>query len=146
MVGAGPAGLTVAALVPEHQPADAAEVAALVMPATLIQCIAVAEDDGDRRVIRAVDLSMQRNAVVGEHCQDSATQFAERLRRHRIRQQPLSSDRYLLGCDDGTSPCRYRTSDQACHARDPPPPGHLTSRYASAPRDAVSSGSLVTPA
>ncbi len=137
MVLAGPGGPAVAALVPEHQAADAAQVPALVMPAVLVQRVAVAENDRDRRIIPAIDLDMQRDAVIGQHRAGAAAQLAERLRRFRVGLQPLPADRYFLGGDDGTHPGRQRADGQAGRAGDPPPPGHLTSRYVLAPRDAA---------
>ena len=145
VIPVGPAGPAVTALVPEHQPAQGGKIPALVVPAVLVQRVAVAEDDRDRRIIAAVDLRMQGHAVAGEHGERRAAQFAERLSRLRVRPQPLPADRYLLGRDDGARPCYHRADDQACRAGNPPPTGHLTSRYVLAPRDAASSGGSVTP-
>jgi hypothetical protein len=73
-----------AALVPEDQATEVGEVAALVVPAVLVECQPVAEHDGDRRLLagprrRALDLDVQRHPVVGRDRHDGAAQLAERL-------------------------------------------------------------------
>src|SRR6266516_1655908 len=106
-----PAGPPVAALVPEDQPAPAAwraEIAALVVPRALVERVSMAEDDRDRRVVRPIDLGVQRHAVVSEHGQLPAAKLAERLDRgadRRRRRHPRGDAGYLS---------------------EPPPPHHCT--------------------
>jgi hypothetical protein len=74
----------VAALVPEHEAAEAAQVAALVVPRVQVQGVAVAEDQGEPVVAlaarqRVVDLDVQQRPVVGGDLDHAAAQRAERL-------------------------------------------------------------------
>jgi len=93
---------------------------------------------------QALERARERLAFEEMFVLQLAAQLAKRLRRLRIGPQPLAADRYLLGRDDGARPCRDRADDQAGRSGDPPPPGHLTSRYGPTPRDAASSCALVT--
>ncbi len=97
---------TVAALVPEHEPAQRTQVAALVVPGVLLEGVAVAEDDGepvagavgDRPLGRVLDLDVQRGAVVGDHRHDAAAQAAERLVALGVGAQ-RTADEHALGGD-----------------------------------------------
>src|SRR6266496_1709786 len=125
-----PAGPPVAALVPEDQPAPAAwraEIAALVVPRALVERVSMAEDDRDRRVVRPIDLGVQRHAVVSEHGQLPAAKLAERLGRGWIRAQPDSAHRHLFRRDRGADRRRRRhPRGDAGYLSEPPPPHHCT--------------------
>ena len=81
----------------DASPRPAAQAFTLVVPRVQIQCVAVAEHDGD--VVRprgVVDLDVQRGPVLGDDLVNVATQGAEPVRaprRHRLRsaaqQRPL---------------------------------------------------------
>ncbi len=116
-----------AALVPEHQPGGTCQVAALVVPAVLVQRVPVAEDDRDRCVVEAVDLDVQRHAVRREHDALPPAQGAQRLAGHRVRVQPEPVRREPLGRYHRPEPGRRGARGDPGDPGDPPPPGHVSS-------------------
>jgi hypothetical protein len=87
-----PPGPPVAALVPEHQPGPAAQGGALDLPLGEARGEPVGEDDGDRCVLGAVELHVQRDAVVGDHRAGSRRWGTGRARqgRRRVDRHPAS--------------------------------------------------------
>src|SRR5581483_5954012 len=89
----------VAALVVEHQPADVTEVAALEVPAVHRQREPVHEHDGQIRAQVAVDLDMQRYAVVGDDRATFRMQATERFVDVRIGSVAGAADRAPASSD-----------------------------------------------
>src|SRR5260370_42098134 len=97
-----------AALIPEHKPGVRREVSALVMPYVLVQGVAVAEHNGDRRALQPAHLDVQRHAVVGENRDRAAAKLTERLVPGRVGPQPAPADRDPPGGDNRPGPgCRH---------------------------------------
>ncbi|GAA3128455.1 hypothetical protein GCM10020001_057540 [Nonomuraea salmonea] len=105
VLGARSLGAAVGALVPQDHAVVVTQVFALVVPRLHAEAVAVAEDDGQRRLVvgrrvlplRAIDLDVQRLAVGGDERVLGAAQLAERLAGLGVGAQPDAADRVPLG-------------------------------------------------
>jgi hypothetical protein len=121
-------GPAVTALVPEDQPGLGREVLPLVVPHVLIQAVAVAEHQGDGRVLEPADLGVQGHSVIGDDGYLAAAQLTEWLGGSRIWLHPHPADGHLLDGDDRADAGRGDPGSQSGDASKPPPPGHQFSR------------------
>src|SRR5579859_7226320 len=112
----------------EHQPRRRGQVAALIVPAVLVQRVSVAEHDRDRRVVRAIDLDVQRHPVRCEDDELTPAQLAKRLTGRWVGGQPEPVRREPFGSHHGANPGRGGPHGDPGNPGDPPPVGHLFSR------------------